>query len=53
MTSIRGEKTRMEELISSYMDHKQFLDKLAPKDWLDTRSRLKGELINNVRDEII
>jgi hypothetical protein len=37
LTSSRGEKTRMEELISQYMDHKQFLDKLAPKEWHDSK----------------
>lgn len=52
LTSSRGEKTRMEELISQYMDHKHFLDKLAPKEWHDSKFKLKEILVEELREKI-
>jgi hypothetical protein len=31
LTSLRAEKTRNEEAVSNFKEHKDFLDKLAPK----------------------
>jgi len=31
LTTIRAEKSRNEEILASYKEHKEFLDKLAPK----------------------
>ncbi|CAD8119074.1 unnamed protein product [Paramecium sonneborni] len=53
MTSIRGEKQRMEELITAYIDHKQFLDKLAPKEWHDNKAKLKSLLLDNLKENIV
>lgn len=40
----------MEELITAYIDHKQFLDKLAPKEWHDNKLRLKNLLIDKLKE---
>lgn len=31
LTTIRAEKSRNEEILSSFKEHKEFLDRLAPK----------------------
>lgn len=31
LTTLRAEKTRTEETLSNYKEHKEFLDKLVPK----------------------
>ena len=31
LTTIRAEKSRNEEILANYKEHKEFLDKLAPK----------------------
>lgn len=39
ITSLRAEKTRNEEAVNNYMDHKKFLDRLAPKEWHDQKEK--------------
>ena len=39
LTSLKAEKTRNEEAVNNYNDHKKFLDKLAPKDWVDQKEK--------------
>ena len=39
LTSLKAEKTKNEELLQKYMDAKNFLQKLTPKDILDQRER--------------
>ncbi|KRX04877.1 hypothetical protein PPERSA_06511 [Pseudocohnilembus persalinus] len=45
LISIRAEKTRNEELVASYLENKQFLDKLAPQEWRDKKERKKQEYL--------
>lgn len=33
------------------MDHKKFLDKLAPKEWHDAKEKKRLILINKIREE--
>lgn len=50
MTSLRAEKSRNEEAVNNYMDHKKFLDKLAPKEWTDLKERKRMQVIEELRE---
>ncbi|CAK59698.1 unnamed protein product (macronuclear) [Paramecium tetraurelia] len=53
ITSLRAEKTRNEEAVNNYMDHKKFLDKLAPKEWHDAKEKKRQQLVNRLKEELI
>jgi hypothetical protein len=48
---LRAEITRNEEAISNYKEHKDFLDKLAPKEWNDTKQRKRQEKMSELKDK--
>jgi hypothetical protein len=45
-TSLKAEISRNEEAVSNFKEHKEFLDRLAHKDWHDTKSKKYKELVN-------
>jgi len=49
LTSLRAEKTRNEEAVSNYKEHKEFLDRIAPKEWLEERIRRRNEKLQEVK----
>ncbi|EAS00360.3 leishmanolysin peptidase (macronuclear) [Tetrahymena thermophila SB210] len=53
LTTIRAEKSRNEEILAGYKEHKEFLDKLAPKDWEEEKQRKKIQLVDKLKLEFI
>ncbi|KAL4488164.1 hypothetical protein ABPG73_001575 [Tetrahymena malaccensis] len=53
LTTIRAEKSRNEEILAGYKEHKEFLDKLAPKDWEEEKQRKKSQLVEKLKQEFI
>ena len=45
-TSLKADISRNEEAVSYFKEHKEFLDRLAHKDWHDTKNRKYKELVN-------
>ena len=45
-TSLKAEISRNEEAVSNFKEHKEFLDRLAHKDWHDTKQKKYKEIIN-------
>jgi hypothetical protein len=44
-TSLKAEISRNEEAVSNFKEHKEFLDRLASKEWHDTKLRKYKELV--------
>ena len=44
-TSLKAEISRNEESVSNFKEHKEFLDRLAHKDWHETKSKNYKELV--------
>ena len=41
MTALPAEKTRNEEAVATFKEHKEFLDKLAPTSWKEEKKQKK------------
>ena len=44
-TSLKAEISRNEEAVSNFKEHKEFLDRLAHKEWHETKSKNYKELV--------
>ena len=52
-TSLKAEISRNEESVSNFKEHKDFLDKLAHKDWHDTKQKKYKELVQKEKSKFI
>ncbi|EAR89420.2 leishmanolysin peptidase (macronuclear) [Tetrahymena thermophila SB210] len=53
LATIKSEKIRMEEQLQTYKEHKEFLDKITPKEWNEAKEKKRQELIEKVKKEWI
>lgn len=53
LTSLQSEITRHEEAVFNSKEHKEFLDKLASKEWHEQKQKKRNEIIERAREDFI
>lgn len=53
LTSLQSEITRHEEAVFNSKEHKEFLDKLASKEWHELKQKKREEIISKAREAFI
>lgn len=53
LTSLQSEITRHEEAVFNSKEHKEFLDKLASKEWHEQKQKKRNEIIEKAREDFI
>lgn len=53
LTSLQTDITRFDEQVQNSKEHKEFLDKLASKEWHEMKQRKRNEVIAKAKEEFI
>lgn len=53
LTSLQTDITRFDEQVSNSREHKEFLDKLASKEWHEMKQKKRNEVINKAKEAFI
>ena len=51
LTTLRADNNKMDESVNIYIDFKGFLEKLAPRDFLEEKHQKKTELLHHERQK--
>lgn len=53
LTSLQTDITRFDEQVSNSREHKEFLDKLASKEWHENKQKKRNEIIAKAKEAFI